>query len=84
MREIVHLQAGQCGNQIGAKVNKILAKFFGYLYITLSSFGKLFRMNMVSIQLVPIMAIPIFNLNASMSITMKQPVKNLFINEKSI
>ena len=21
MREIVHLQAGQCGNQIGAKVN---------------------------------------------------------------
>jgi hypothetical protein len=25
MREIVHLQAGQCGNQIGAKV-KILKK----------------------------------------------------------
>ena len=23
MREIVHLQAGQCGNQIGAKVNMI-------------------------------------------------------------
>lgn len=22
MREIVHLQAGQCGNQIGAKVGK--------------------------------------------------------------
>lgn len=22
MREIVHLQAGQCGNQIGAKVSK--------------------------------------------------------------
>ena len=21
MREIVHIQAGQCGNQIGAKVN---------------------------------------------------------------
>ena len=24
MREIVHLQAGQCGNQIGAKVSQIL------------------------------------------------------------
>lgn len=24
MREIVHIQAGQCGNQIGAKVNIIL------------------------------------------------------------
>lgn len=24
MREIVHLQAGQCGNQIGAKVRHIL------------------------------------------------------------
>ena len=24
MREIVHIQAGQCGNQIGAKVNKML------------------------------------------------------------
>ena len=25
MREIVHIQAGQCGNQIGAKVSKISA-----------------------------------------------------------
>lgn len=24
MREIVHLQAGQCGNQIGSKVNCFL------------------------------------------------------------
>ena len=23
MREIVHLQAGQCGNQIGAKVSRL-------------------------------------------------------------
>lgn len=29
MREIVHLQAGQCGNQIGAKVS---AYFFLILY----------------------------------------------------
>jgi len=28
MREIVHLQAGQCGNQIGAKVNTIFSVFF--------------------------------------------------------
>lgn len=28
MREIVHLQAGQCGNQIGAKVSTSLSFFF--------------------------------------------------------
>ena len=28
MREIVHLQAGQCGNQIGAKVKTKLDKYF--------------------------------------------------------
>jgi hypothetical protein len=27
MREIVHIQAGQCGNQIGAKVEKMMGKF---------------------------------------------------------
>lgn len=27
MREIVHLQAGQCGNQIGAKVSNVLGVF---------------------------------------------------------
>lgn len=27
MREIVHLQAGQCGNQIGAKVSKPICVF---------------------------------------------------------
>ena len=29
MREIVHIQAGQCGNQIGAKVNYIFNAFLG-------------------------------------------------------
>lgn len=28
MREIVHLQAGQCGNQIGAKVSFYFNDFF--------------------------------------------------------
>lgn len=28
MREIVHIQAGQCGNQIGAKVNTVHLLFF--------------------------------------------------------
>ena len=28
MREIVHLQAGQCGNQIGAKVSILLNTIF--------------------------------------------------------
>ena len=30
MREIVHLQAGQCGNQIGAKVIKIINNINNY------------------------------------------------------
>ena len=28
MREIVHLQAGQCGNQIGSKVSEIFSNIF--------------------------------------------------------
>ena len=32
MREIVHIQAGQCGNQIGAKVKHRL-----YIYLVLST-----------------------------------------------
>lgn len=28
MREIVHIQAGQCGNQIGAKVRVTVLKLF--------------------------------------------------------
>lgn len=31
MREIVHIQAGQCGNQIGSKVSAILTRYFIYL-----------------------------------------------------
>lgn len=36
MREIVHIQAGQCGNQIGAKVRHdlfIVILFFYIIYI---------------------------------------------------
>lgn len=38
MREIVHLQAGQCGNQIGSKVlndllKNIVSKGFGWLWL---------------------------------------------------
>lgn len=32
MREIVHLQAGQCGNQIGAKVTIYYCYFIYYIY----------------------------------------------------
>ena len=31
MREIVHIQAGQCGNQIGAKVSAKIVS--GYFYV---------------------------------------------------
>jgi hypothetical protein len=84
MREIVHLQAGQCGNQIGAKVDKFYNFFFVFRWNKFSSFGKLFRMNMVLIQLVHTMGIPIFNSNVSMFITMKLQVKNSEQNEKCI
>lgn len=33
MREIVHIQAGQCGNQIGAKVNYLLQNVRDYILI---------------------------------------------------
>lgn len=32
MREIVHLQAGQCGNQIGAKVTTLNFRFESFLF----------------------------------------------------
>jgi len=50
MREIVHLQAGQCGNQIGAKVSLLLFsvfllfcflfRFFDFAAFLLLLFGK--------------------------------------------
>jgi hypothetical protein len=39
MREIVHLQAGQCGNQIGAKVSTIV--YFNFFYCVYSIFYSL-------------------------------------------
>jgi hypothetical protein len=36
MREIVHIQAGQCGNQIGAKVSHV---FFGNFLFRWGVFG---------------------------------------------
>lgn len=37
MREIVHIQAGQCGNQIGAKVSLIILHFSGIKLFFLGS-----------------------------------------------
>lgn len=37
MREIVHIQAGQCGNQIGAKVSLIILHFSGIKFFFLGS-----------------------------------------------
>lgn len=33
MREIVHIQAGQCGNQIGAKVNVLNFSFLAKIVL---------------------------------------------------
>ena len=40
MREIVHLQAGQCGNQIGAKVTIDSMKFYQILALQTSKAGR--------------------------------------------
>jgi hypothetical protein len=36
MREIVHVQAGQCGNQIGAKFWEVISDEHGYYFFKLS------------------------------------------------
>ena len=41
MREIVHLQAGQCGNQIGAKVSCHEAQQSGKLVLQILAWFKL-------------------------------------------
>lgn len=76
MREIVHLQAGQCGNQIGSKVYKFSRVLRLLPILNSFSFGRSFLTNMVSIQLAHTMAILIFNLNVSTSILTKQLVNN--------
>jgi hypothetical protein len=76
MREIVHMQAGQCGNQIGAKVNDNRSvHFFLQFSCSCSSSGKSFPMNMVLIPQATIMAIQTFNLNASTFTSMKLEVE---------
>jgi hypothetical protein len=52
MREIVHIQAGQCGNQVGAKVKISMSEFYTKMRFQESnavisfSFGKIFLKNM--------------------------------------
>lgn len=88
MREIVHMQAGQCGNQIGAKVSYVLCfvNFFFETYpdvqfmwflkdvIFYCSSGKLSPTNMASIQLAHTTVIPIYSWKESTFITMKLQV----------
>jgi hypothetical protein len=41
MREIVHLQVGQCGNQIGSKVSNILHNFRSSSYLPSENYNRL-------------------------------------------
>jgi len=43
MREIVHVQAGQCGNQIGAKFWEIISDEHGELDRTNQKWKKLYK-----------------------------------------
>ena len=77
MREIVHLQAGQCGNQIGSKV----ASFFNRIniHIFIQSSGKLSLMNMVLTQLEHILVNLTLNYNVSMYTTMRLLAVNMYL-----
>lgn len=66
MREIVHIQAGQCGNQIGAKVKLKMAKNFEKFQFFSLSFGKLYLMSIQLTQLDVIAVILICNWNVLM------------------
>jgi hypothetical protein len=73
MREIVHIQGGQCGNQIGAKFWEVISDEHGdirfdFLCNMLIILTKLLQ---VSIRLVPITVIPTFSSNVSTFITMR-------------
>ena len=47
MREIVHMQAGQCGNQIGAKVSSVLFLLFLTFFFVRSRLHSRQRMTVV-------------------------------------
>ncbi len=83
MREIVHLQGGQCGNQIGAKFWEVISDEHGESpssirvsskYLTIS-----FLIFQVLILLVPTTVIPIFNWRESTSTSTKPPVVAMFL-----
>jgi hypothetical protein len=76
MREIVHIQAGQCGNQIGAKVRRQSLEFISFPCLSYS-FGKSSPMNMVSTPLVATTATLICSSNVSTSTSTKLRVANM-------
>src|SRR4051812_29497154 len=70
MREIVHIQAGQCGNQIGAKVSLVCLNKNNFKF----SSGKSFRTSMGLSPQVHITATQICNWRELMSTTMRLAV----------
>ena len=92
MREIVHLQAGQCGNQIGAKVSTSLSFFFDLASLRFivmfarhifspsvaCSSGKLSQTNTASTQQVPTMATLTSSWKESTSTTTRLLAANTF------
>ena len=82
MREIVHIQAGQCGNQIGAKVIFSTFNWLGcHLKIFLKHLYSSGKSSLTSTVLTPpdlTTALLSFNWNASMSTTMRLPVANMY------
>lgn len=78
MREIVHLQAGQCGNQIGAKVSERALepslRFWLTAYPPFHSSGKSSLTSMASTRPAPTMATLTFSWSASTSTTTRPRV----------
>jgi len=57
MREIVHIQVGQCGNQIGAKVKFIFLSFLRTVMLQIFLHCQIFQL---SVTPVPLVDTPLF------------------------
>lgn len=84
MREIVFIQVGQCGNQVGQKVSDENIEFpQNFIFFHFSS-GKIFVMNMTSMNVDTFLAIQFFPFNDWMFILTVYLTVNMFLDVFSV
>ena len=79
MREIVHIQAGQCGNQIGSKFWEVICDG---IFLQKKSIHVSFLLLFKSTALIPLVLITeslIFSLNVLTSTSTRLPVESMFL-----